>query len=196
VGLTPSRQQCDWIGHHIGCTEIEVVCSLWQDADAGAGYDAAFSLGALEHFARPGLPAAGKIRSYQSFFEFCRRSVSDEGRLSIQFVGWMDVAPEAETDHLPIGLFPESNLPRLAEVIAAADPTFHPLSLENVPGDYALTLHAWLAKINAHRDELVRMHGRPLVKTYIHAFRRFLLGFESGSLGLYRIAFRPRRPGR
>ena len=193
VGLTPSRRQCDWINGRSGTANIEVVCRRWQEADVGTGYDAVFSLGALEHVARPGLSAAGKIDSYERFFEFCRRSVSGSGRLSIQFVGWMDVPPSAETDNLPTELFPESDLPRLAEVIAAAEPTFHTLLLENVPNDYALTLRAWLSRINRHRDGLVREHGRQMVKSYIHAFRRFLLGFEAGSLGLYRIAFRTRR---
>lgn len=193
VGLTPSHRQCDWIRSHLGEAGVEVQCSIWQESDVGTGFDAIVSLGALEHFAKPGLSAREKIRSYESFFEFCRRSVTDNGRVSIHFIGWMDVQPDAERGYLPAELFPESNLPRLGEVIAAADQTFHPVYLENVPEDYALTIRSWLARFNDGRDGLIREHGRDLVKTYIRAFRRFALGFEAGSLGLYRLVLRPRR---
>jgi cyclopropane-fatty-acyl-phospholipid synthase len=192
IGLTPARRQRDWICSRLDEAGVEVHCSVWQEAHIGTGFDAVISLGALEHFAKPGLSVNEKIRSYERFFEFCRNAVSDNGRVSIQFIGWMDVRPNAECSYLPTELFPESNLPRLAEVIAAADRTFHPLYLENVPDDYVLTIRAWLGRLNGARDGLVREHGRDLVKTYIRAFRRFVLGFEAGSLGLYRLVLRPR----
>jgi hypothetical protein len=50
----------------------------------------------------------------------------------------------------------------------------------------------WLSRLNARREGLIRAHGSDLVKIYIRGFRCFILGFESGSLGLYRVAFRPR----
>lgn len=192
VGLTPSVAQRDWIAGHHADTRIETVCATWQKADISTGFDAVFSLGALEHFARPGLSSAERIASYRGFFDFCRRALSDNGHLSIQFIGWMDVPPGAQTASLPAELFPESDLPRFTEVIAAADPAFHPLCMENVPDDYTCTLREWLSRLNADREVLIRAHGRDLVKTYIRGFRRFILGFESGSLGLYRVAFRPR----
>ena len=192
VGLTPSHRQCDWIRSQLGGTRVEVQCSAWQEAKIGTGFDAVVSVGALEHFARPGLSVREKIRSYGRFFDFCRRTVAENGRVSIQFIGWMDVQPDAESRHLPTELFPESNLPRVAEVIAAADRTFHPFYLENAPDDYVLTIRAWLTRLNDARDGLVKDYGRDLVKTYIHAFRRFVLGFEAGSLGLYRLVLRPR----
>ena len=192
AGITPSHLQCEWIRDRMGETGIEVRCSAWQEAQVGSGYDAVFALGSLEHFVRPGLSSPEKIRSYERFFEFCRRSVADNGRVSIQFIGWMDVKQDMESSYLPAELFPESNLPRLAEVITAASQTFHPIFLENVPDDYLLTIRAWLTCLNSARDDLVREHGRELVKTYIRAFRRFALGFEAGSLGLYRLVLRPR----
>lgn len=196
VGLTPSRDQRDWIRDRYGDAGIETICSRWQDANAGKDFDAIFSLGSLEHFARPGLASSEKVRAYEQFFEFCRRSISDEGRLSVQFIAWMDIEPGSEIANLPTELFPESNLPRVSEIIGAAEPTFHPILMENSPDDYARTIREWLSRLNDARDDLIKECGADLVKAYIRGFRRFLLGFETGTLGLYRLAFRPRKTGR
>lgn len=192
VGVTPSAAQCDWISAHHAGPRIETVRATWQEVDVGTGHDAVVSIGALEHFARAGLSSAERIACYRGFFDFCARALSDNGRLSIQFIGWMDIAQGAEAASLPAELFPESDLPRFTEVIAAADPVFHPIRMENVPDDYARTLREWLSRLNAGRERLICAHGPDLVKIYIRGFRRFILGFESGSLGLYRVAFRRR----
>lgn len=196
VGLTPSEAQADWIADHVDLPGISVIRGRWQDVTAPGPFDAIVSIGALEHFARPGLTPDGKRRAYAAFFEFCAERVQADGRLSLQFIGWMDVPPERERENLPAELFPDSDLPRLEEVLSAAAERFHLLTLENAPSDYARTLGAWTDRLNRQRDALTARHGRPLVARHLRAFRRFRLGFEAGSLGLYRAAFRPRRAAR
>ena len=194
LGLTPSREQADWIARHREHEEISVIDGRWQDTDPGVGFDAVVSIGALEHFARPELSGEEKRLAYADFFSFCGRSLSPDGRLSLQFIGWMDVSPEAERQNLPKEMFPDSNLPRLAEVLAASEDGFHLLQLENVPQDYQRTLLEWMDRIHLHRDVLANRYGGDQVRRYLRDFRRFALGFEVGSLGLYRAAFRRKRP--
>lgn len=190
TGITPSGEQVAWIVRHHADPRIAAIRALWQTAEFDRPFDAAVSIGALEHFARPGLGRAGKVSAYRDFFAFCRRNLVPGGRLSLQFIGWMEIDPQDEVRHLPRELFPESNLPRLDEVIEASRGRFHAMAMENVPSDYARTLRAWLSRLGACRGDMARRHGAARVTAHVRGFRRFALGFEAGTLGLYRVAFR------
>lgn len=190
IGLTPAAEQVRWIETHCDRPEISIVPTLWQTANFKTRFDAIVSIGALEHFARPGITQCEKRETYKGFFDFCNRHLVENGGLSLQFIGWMDVPPADETRNLPAFLFPDSNLPRVHEVLAASNKHFHIMRLENSPEDYARTLGAWLARMQTNRQALIQMHGKDVVRAYVHAFRRFVLGFESGSLGLYRLSMR------
>lgn len=189
TGLTLSRRQAQWVRERAEMPGVRVIEQGWQDARFDAPFDAVVSVGALEHFARPELDCEEKIRAYQAFFDFCRRNLTSQGRVSLQFIGWMNVAPEDERRHLPGVLFPESNLPRLEEVIAAAAPGFNLVRLENRPQDYVRTLNAWAGQLRANAAVLEARHGRELLRAYLRGFQRFVLGFEAGSIGLYRAVW-------
>lgn len=188
VGLTPSHEQVAWIKQHMDNPAIRAVQSNWQETQFTTPFDAIISIGALEHFARPDISLTQKIGIYERFFDFCKQNLTESGRVSLQFIGWMDVDPGDEVRHLPTELFPESNLPRLYQVLAAADRHFSATYVENRPDDYIRTLHVWLARLQARRDDLARAYGSVRVRSYIRGFQRFTLGFERGSLGLYRLA--------
>ena len=108
--------------------------------------------------------------------------------MSIQFIARMDLKGRPAEQFLPLELFPQSRLPYPIEVLTAADADFQPLALENRPADSSKTLAAWLENLNAHRDNSVVVHEQDLAKRYIRGFRRLVLGFEGGSIGLFRAA--------
>ena len=195
VGLTPASEQSLWIRNRQTDARVRVLPTVWQRARFEAPFDAITSIGALEHFARPDLLPDEKRRAYSDFFAFCSRNLMPQGRVSLQFIGWMDVATENETQNLPALLFPDSNLPRVGEVLATCDSRFHVMGLENVPDDYARTLRVWLSRLSAKQEALTASHGKGLVRDHIRAFRRFILGFETGALGLYRLSLRHRGCG-
>ena len=187
VGITASKAQADWIRDRDTAGPIEVLNCVWQDAQLTRVFDAVVSIGALEHFARPGFGSGERIRLYEDFFAFCHRHLKTGGRMSIQFIAWMDLAGRTPDQVLPLDLFPQSALPFPVEVIRAADPHFHLLKLENRPSDYSKTLAAWLEAFSSSRDQLIARYGQDIVKRYIRGFRRFILGFEGGSVGLFRV---------
>lgn len=188
VGITASPSQADWIRRHPGTPPIEVLTLPRQEADLNRTFDAIVSIGAIEHFAGPGLGSDERIRIYRDFFQFCHRRLRPGGRMSIQFIAWMDLKGRPAEQVLPLELFPESALPYPIEILTAADADFHPIALENRPTDYSKTLAAWLENLIAHWDHLVEVHEKDLVKRYIRGFRRFVLGFEGGTIGLFRVA--------
>lgn len=189
VGLTPSHEQAAWIREQTGRSKVHVIETTWQNSNLENQFDAIISIGALEHFARPELGYYEKERAYTQFFDFCQRSLVPGGRVSLQFIGWMNVPREDEYKHLPRVLFPESNLPRLEEVFSSAARKFHLIRLENRPSDYIRTLNAWLVQLRRNRLALKASHGRETLRAYVNAFQRFVLGFQAGSIGLYRAVW-------
>ena len=188
VGITALASQADWIRRHNGTPPIEVVTLPRQVVDPNRTFDAIVSIGAIEHFAGPGLGSDERVRIYRDFFRYCHRRLRPGGRMSIQFIARMDLKGRPAEQFLPLELFPQSRLPYPIEVLTAADADFQPLALENRPADSSKTLAAWLENLNAHRDNSVVVHEQDLAKRYIRGFRRLVLGFEGGSIGLFRAA--------
>ena len=109
VGLTLSASQAAWVREHSG-PGIEVREESWRDHKPEAPYDAIISIGAFEHFARPGLSPEEKLAAYREFFDFCRGALKDGGRLSLQTIAYVgsDVAmPQFFAEEI----FPETEPP-------------------------------------------------------------------------------------
>ncbi|MCA8927348.1 MAG: class I SAM-dependent methyltransferase [Alphaproteobacteria bacterium] len=189
VGLTLSDAQADWIRHHHADRPIAAHVQPWQAYRDPEPFDGIVSIGAFEHFARPEMDRAAKVAHYGEFFRFCADSLKPGGRLALQTIVWMNVAPADEVGNLPLHIFPESNLPHVAEVFEAAAPYFHPMAFHNRPRDYSRTLREWVRGIGEHRDALTAMTDAETVKRYRDGFSGFMVGFERGVIGLTRYGF-------
>lgn len=189
VGLTLSDAQAEWIRAHHADLPVSVQVCPWQAFRDPAQFDGIISIGAFEHFARPEMDRAAKVTHYADFFRFCADSLKPGGRLSLQTIVWMNVAPEDEVKNLPLHIFPESNLPHVPEVFEAAAPYFHPMEFHNRPRDYSRTLREWIKRLGANRAELAAMTSAETVKRYRDGFAGFVLGFETGVIGLTRYGF-------
>ena len=186
VGVTIAEEQAAWIREHYADKPVHAVVSRWEDYQADEPFDGIVSIGAFEHFARPELNRAAKIEQYGRFFRFAAESLRPGGRLSLQTIVWMNVAPQDEVGNLPLHIFPESNLPHVPEVMEAAAPYFHVMRFHNRPGDYSRTLRVWIRGLGEHRAALGELTSPAIVKRYRDGFAGFVLGFESGVIGLTR----------
>jgi len=74
-------------------------------------------------------------------------------------------------------IFPESDLPEIAEFVAAAHPHLELVAMENRPEDYAETLAGWADGLKANRDRAVQIVGADRYKFYLESCRG-----RSGSL--------------
>ena len=193
VGLTLSDEQSAWILQNTDDPRISVYVREWQQFQDDTLFDAVISIGALEHFAKPELDQASKLRCYSDFFQFCSDLLVDEGRLSLQAITWMNMKSENETDNLPTQLFPESNLPYPIEVLTAADDYFELLEYHNRPQDYSKTLRQWMKRIRENRADLSTKFGKSIVRRYMRGFTEFVLGFDNGIIGLSRFSFKKKK---
>ncbi len=197
VGLTLSEAQRRWIAARDPDRDIRL--ESWTDHRPDTPYNAILSIGSFEHFAKPELTERQRAAAYRHFFTQCWRWLEPGGRLSLQTIGVGNMTSADFSDFFATQIFPESYLPRLAEIAEAAEFLFEIETLRNDRLDYARTLRAWRKNLSAHREPATALVGEEKVARYERYFKLAVIAFEIyGSMTLYRIALRridqPRLP--
>jgi cyclopropane-fatty-acyl-phospholipid synthase len=193
VGLTLSREQYDSLS---GWPEpqIEVYLKGWSDFQADEPFDSIVSIGAFEHFARSGLSREEQITSYRRFFECCHQLLRPGSWMSLQTITKGDIPVDRQglRDILLIvkHMFPESQLPYPADVIAAAEGYFEITSMRNDRLDYARTCRAWLDALRSQHEQAAAIAGERTAETYTRYLEACVRQFDRGHAALCRFAMR------
>ena len=185
VGLTLSDAQAEWIGERH--RKLEAHVTEWQGFESDETFEAIISIGAFEHFVSPEHGGDEKIATYRDFFRFCESRLAPGGKLSLQTIAWQNIDPADELTNLPEEMFPDSNLPHLAEIVTAAGDVLDISHLGAHASDYAHTLRRWSANLRGAQPALAQRYGADLMKRYRRSFTSFTLGFNAGIITLYRI---------
>lgn len=194
VGLTLSEQQAQWIDRR-NMKGVEVRLEAWQDHTPREPYDAIISIGAFEHFARPGMSSQEKIDAYRAFFEKCAAWLVHPGRLSLQTIahGCVDERKREQTSQLSKIVFPGSELPRLQEVIAAAEGLLKIESVVDHAQDYQQTCKLWKNNLKKNKQRAVELHGERVYQRYVDYLQSSEYGFALENLALFRIVLQKPR---
>ena len=187
VGLTLSKNQFEYAQENRS-DEVEVRLESWSDHHPEQPYDAAFCVGTLEHCARMGLDPELKIAAYASFFKKCAHWLAHGRCLSLQSICFgtlRELDPFIRDE-----IWPESNLPRLQELVTAADGCFEIESLTSGREDYARTCRAWAENLTRNRVEATSLVGEDSVNAYLRFLKMSSRAFETGALSLYRMKLR------
>jgi cyclopropane-fatty-acyl-phospholipid synthase len=190
VGLTLSDEQASYVAA-LGLPDVEVRVEDWRDHTPEQPYDGIVSIGAFEHFAAPGTE---KVAIYREFFTRCRDwlgSTNTGGALSLQTIAYADMDPAEASRFMQQEIFPDAELPTLAEITAAAEGVLEVTALSNGRLDYAWTCAEWARRLKAHRVEARELVGPETVARYERYLTLSSLGFRMGRLALYRITLRP-----
>jgi cyclopropane-fatty-acyl-phospholipid synthase len=87
-------------------------------------------------------------------------------------------------------IFPESDLPRLTELVEAMDRKFEVVRLRNDPDHYAQTGRVWLESIRRNRETIVELVGEDRTVEYERFLSSGIKGYEAGIFNLFRITLR------
>lgn len=85
------------------------------------------------------------------FFERCRAWLSERGALSLQTIVYGDMDASEANGFITTEIFPQAELPRPQEILAATDRLFEVVSYRNDRLDYARTCETWLTNLRAAR---------------------------------------------
>ena len=189
VGLTLSENQTQWI-QQLNIPEIEVKLESWSEHSPTELYDAIISIGAFEHFAKLNLSSEAKIEGYREFFQRCHQWLKSEGYLSLQTITYGNASPRDFNNFLATEIFPETDLPRLAEIVIASERLFEIVTLRNDRQDYEHTCRKWLSQLKKNRKEAIELVGKTTVKNYEKYLQLAIYGFYGGKINLLRLALK------
>jgi cyclopropane-fatty-acyl-phospholipid synthase len=189
LGLTLSKAQVEWI-KSFNHSQIEVNLKSWSDYLPEEPFDAIISIGAFEHFAKLELSQEQKIESYRTFFQRCHEWLKPGGYMSLQTIVYENSQREDFSQFIAEEIFPESDLPHLAEIAKATEKIFEIEALRNDREHYERTLKVWLKNLKANRKEAVNLVGEKVVGRYEKYFSFCIIGFHTGTTNLSRITLR------
>ena len=191
VGLTLSDAQAEYL-RAVAPSHVEVLVRSWSDYEPTEPFDAIISVGAFEHFARQGLSAEEQVEAYRRFFGACRNWLKPGGRLSLQTIAYGDIPRDRPLrDRFIVDeIFPESELPRLADIARAAEMELEIERVRNDRGDYVKTLRAWLGRIRERRGDAIAASSEETVVRYERYLRMFAYSMELGAFTLLRLTMR------
>lgn len=186
TGLTLSTQQIAHI-KSLNLPNIDIRQENWLDHHPPKPYDAIISIGAFEHFSTPEDSVEEKRAKYRKFFEFARSNLVSGGRLSLQTIAYLNMERSQANKFMEKDIFPNSDLPDLTDIIAAAAGTLEILQIRNDRLDYAHTCELWAHRLKAKRQQAVKLVGIDTVKRYERYLQMSSLGFFMKKICLFRI---------
>lgn len=190
VGLTLSDAQTDYL-RALQLPKTEIRTENWAVHEPTDRYDSIISIGAFEHFAKPQDTREQNMIVYRDFFERCHRWLTPNGGLSLQTIAYGAMDRKDASKFMNTEIYPESELPYLAEIIEAIDGLFEVVAIRNDRFHYARSYDAWLANLRRHRAKAVALVGEDEVRRFEKFYKLGSIGFRMGKIALLRLALRP-----
>ncbi|MBV9772234.1 MAG: class I SAM-dependent methyltransferase [Bryobacterales bacterium] len=142
-------------------------------------FDVFVSVGMLEHVG---------LDHYEEFSEIIHRSIGDNGRGLLHFIGRN--YPAVFSRWIRKHIFPGGFAPSLRQSLKILEPRdYSVLDVENLRMHYAKTLEHWLERFEQSRQQVASMYD----SRFVRAWRLYLAGsiaaFRVGNLQLFQIVF-------
>ncbi|MEN8130189.1 MAG: cyclopropane-fatty-acyl-phospholipid synthase family protein [Pseudomonadota bacterium] len=188
VGLTLSHSQYEWIEADT-LNKMDVFLEGWEQHNPEGLYDGIVSIGAFEHFARHGCTRSEKIANYTQFFEKCWGIQKKDGYMSLQTIVYENY-DEDNPNMFVTEIFPESDLPRLSDVLLAAEHKYELVTISNDRLHYKKTLQKWYRNFINNKDKIIAKYGEDLYDKYLKYLGIFIFGFGAGTVNLSRLRFK------
>jgi cyclopropane-fatty-acyl-phospholipid synthase len=185
VGITLAAAQADLARQRVadaGLAErITVRVQDYRAVDDGP-FDAVASVGMAEHVGRAALPAY--VRTLHDL-------LVPGGRLLHHVIAWSAGATTWDDDtFIARYVFPDGELISLADTVAALEQSFEVLDVEALRRHYALTLRAWVDRLEKNWDRAVALVGVGRARVWRLYMAAAALSFETGKLGVNQVLVR------
>ncbi|MDP9996817.1 SAM-dependent methyltransferase [Pseudarthrobacter sulfonivorans] len=183
VGVTLSAEQAVHARKRAadaGLTEnIDIRVQDYRDISDGP-FDAISSIGMSEHVGREQTPR---------YVETLHGLLRPGGRLLNHAISWNAGRTKPDPDSfIPRYVFPDGEMLSLGEMVTALESGgFEVLDVEALRRHYALTLRAWVRRLETNWDEAVRLTSLGRARVWRLYMASSALGFETGLTGVNQI---------
>jgi cyclopropane-fatty-acyl-phospholipid synthase len=187
VGVTISAQQAELARERVAAAglddRVEIRMQDYRDVADGP-FDAISSIGMAEHVGAAGMPR---------YVATVRALLRPGGRLLNHAIAENRRAQRTDT-FVTRFVFPDGELLSLADTVGALeDGGLEVLDVEALRRHYALTLRAWVDRLEKHWDAAVASTSEGRARVWLLYMAASALAFESGRLGVDQVL--ARRPG-
>jgi cyclopropane-fatty-acyl-phospholipid synthase len=191
LGVTLSKQQAQWANDHIAMARLddraEVRLLDYRDV-ADQSFDKAVSVGMFEHVGHSHMPQyfAHVYRLLKPGGLFLNHGIAVHpraantgyetpwGRLANRYVLGTGQFSQRY-------IFPDGELEPVSDVNLMAERAgFEVRDVENLREHYALTLRRWTARLDARREDAIRLAGETIYRTWKLYMSGSVYGFEAG----------------
>ncbi len=187
VGVTLSEDQYAWASDGVGrrglTNQVEIRLMDYRDIPEREGYDKIASVGMFEHVGRPQLAA---------YFEKIAALLKPGGLMLNH--GITSAAPGTRglgggiSEFVDEYVFPGGELVHASEVLhAAAASNLECLDAENLRPHYAATLWNWVARLEQHETEAIRLIGEDKYRIWRIYMAGSAHAFEQGWIELWQV---------
>jgi cyclopropane-fatty-acyl-phospholipid synthase len=185
VGITLAAAQASLARERVAdaglADRITIRVQDYRAVDDGP-FDAVASVGMAEHVGRAALP--GYVRALHDL-------LAPGGRLLHHVIAWSAGKTTWDGDtFIARYVFPDGELISLADTVAALEESFEVLDVEALRRHYALTLRAWVDRLDKHWDRAVELVGERRARVWRLYMAAAALSFESGKLGVNQVLVR------
>ncbi len=189
-GLTLSQEQLDFVQAK-KLPRLEVKLQSWDVFEPNKTYQGIISIGAFEHFAHLNMTKEERIERYRTFFKKCHKWLSRGGKISLQTIGCGNMLREDFSTFFAQQIFPESDLPRLGEIMEAAECLFEVERVRNDRMMYGKTVRLWLKRLIKNKEAAIAETSKEVYDRFVKYFKLVIISFEAQkSMNLYRITFK------
>ncbi len=183
VGITISREQARRARERVteaGLSHlVEIREQDYRDLPAHETFDAISSIGMFEH--------VGKVQTAE-YFRVLRARLREGGRLlnhAISSAGGSRLPRRSFTGRY---VFPDGELLDVGEVALAMEAAgFEVRDVETLREHYARTLRSWVANLERHWDDAVRLAGERRARIWRLYMAGSAVGFEDGGVSVHQV---------
>ena len=184
-GITLSRQQLGHARERIAALGLQCRVSVelldYRDLKGEGVYDKVASVGMFEHVGLANLP---------NYNATVHRVLTDAGLflnhgITHDTEGWQ---PGLDAEFINRYVFPDGELDTVSNVQRGMERAgFEILDVEGLRMHYALTLRSWVQRLEARRDEALRVVDEATYRIWRLYMAASALEFEAGGTGIYQI---------
>jgi cyclopropane-fatty-acyl-phospholipid synthase len=184
-GITLSEQQLDWTKARIEQEGLQHLVSVelldYRDLKDEPCYDKVASVGMFEHVGLNNLPL---------YFQAVFRALKPDGLflnhgITHETEGWQKTL---STEFINRYIFPDGQLDTVSNIQRAMEQNAFVIEdVESLRQHYALTLRAWVARLERHHQRALRHVNEATYRVWRFYMAACALEFESGDIGIYQI---------
>jgi cyclopropane-fatty-acyl-phospholipid synthase len=182
LGITLSEPQAELANERIRAAGLEGRCRAemhdYREVDEAAGFDKLVSVGMFEHVG---------LARLQEYFAKAWRLLRPGGVFLNHGIGASLARPLPEgPSFIDRYVFPDGELLPIATTLHAAESSgFEIRDLENLREHYTLTLRHWVRRLEARREEAVRLTDEVTYRVWRLYMAACAYSFRTGRLNLY-----------